>query len=193
MKNNKSYPEELFEQRLQRYRSKKRTKLPHQVQAETGKRVNSLQRSVFPGFAFPDDVLTEPPGGMSGVHERLPVDLFDPFINYDEVTGRAVIKGRCGNIILDESVSMADAARFFLDYIQNESCGQCTFCRVGTKRMMEIVNRLCNGHGTYDDIEALEELADQISSASLCEVGKLAAKPVLSSLRFLRSEYEERT
>jgi NADH:ubiquinone oxidoreductase subunit F (NADH-binding) len=191
MKNDKSYPEEMFEKRLAGYRAKKRTKLPSQVQSETGKRVNRLLDGSAQRFDFSDDFSMENLCSETGVQQKLPFDLFEPCIHYDEMTGHALIKGRGGTVILDERVSMLDAVRLFIEYLQSRSCGQCTFCRVGSQRMMETVNHLSNGHCTSDNIEALSDLAEQIKSASLCEVGKLAAKPVHSLQRFLRSKQEK--
>jgi NADH:ubiquinone oxidoreductase subunit F (NADH-binding) len=184
MKKDKSYPEEMFEKRLAVYRAKKRTKLPSQVQSETGKRVNCLLDGSAQRFDFSMENLS----CETGVQQKLPLDLFEPCIHYDEMTGHALIKGRGGTVILDERVSMLDAVRLFIEYLESRSCGQCTFCRVGTRRMMETVNHLSKGHCTFENIDALSELAEQIKSASLCEVGQLAAKPVSSLQGFLKSQ-----
>jgi len=85
---------------------------------------------------------------------------------------------------------MVDIARFFLDFTQKESCGKCTFCRLGTKRMLEILTRICAGEGTEEDIPKLEELAATIRTASLCGLGQTAPNPVLTTLRYFRDEYE---
>jgi len=190
MTNNKSYPEEQFEQRLQGYRTKKRTKLPHQVHAETGRRVNRLQEGGVPVFVFPDDFSAERPGSVPGSRDLLPADLFDPFIQYNSVTGHMVIRGISGRIVLDEKTCAVALTRFFLTYFQQESCGQCTLCRIGTMRMREIMDRICDGNAQPDDIDILENLAEQVRDASLCEVGKMAAHAVLSTLRAFRLSYE---
>ncbi len=137
---------------------------------------------------FPEHFSIEGLCDEIGAQQKLPVDLFDPCIHYDEMTGHALIKGRGGRVILDEPVSMLDAVRFFIEYLQSRSCGQCTICRIGTQRMMETINHLYDGRCTRDDVDALSDLAEQISATSLCEVGKLAAKPVISLQGFLKSE-----
>lgn len=128
-------------------------------------------------------------GGPSG--GCVPADLFETCIDYDEVTKTGAIMGSGGMIILDETTCMVDVARYFLDFTQLESCGKCTFCRVGTKRMLEILTRICNGNGVPEDIELLEELAVQIKDTSLCGLGQTAPNPVLTTLRYFRHEYEE--
>jgi NADH-quinone oxidoreductase subunit F len=85
---------------------------------------------------------------------------------------------------------MVDIARFFVRFTQSESCGKCTFCRIGTKRMLEILERLCEGRGRHDDLDKLQELADFVSRASLCGLGQTAPNPVLTTLRYFHDEYE---
>ena len=128
-------------------------------------------------------------GGPSG--GCVPADLFDTRIDYDEVTKTGAIMGSGGMIILDETTCMVDIARYFLDFTQLESCGKCTFCRVGTKRMLEVLTRICDGNGVPEDIDLLEELAVQIKDTSLCGLGQTAPNPVLTTLRYFRNEYEE--
>ena len=128
-------------------------------------------------------------GGPSG--GCVPADLFDTRIDYDEVTKTGAIMGSGGMIVLDETTCMVDIARYFLDFTQLESCGKCTFCRVGTKRMLEILTRICDGNGVPEDIDLLEELAVQIKDTSLCGLGQTAPNPVLTTLRYFRHEYEE--
>jgi NADH-quinone oxidoreductase subunit F len=98
--------------------------------------------------------------------------------------------GSGGLIVMDEDTCMVDMARFFLDFVQDESCGKCPPCRIGTKRMLEIVNRICDGHGVEGDIERLEELGRIIRETSLCGLGQTAPNPVLSTIRYFRAEYE---
>ena len=90
---------------------------------------------------------------------------------------------------MDETTCMVDVARFFLSFTQNESCGKCTFCRVGTKRMLEILERICAGKGKDEDIALLSELGEQIKSSSLCGLGQSAPNPVLTTLRYFLDEY----
>jgi NADH-quinone oxidoreductase subunit F len=93
-------------------------------------------------------------------------------------------------VVMDESTCMVDVARFFLSFTQTESCGKCTFCRVGTKRMLEILERICAGKGKESDIGMLSELGEQIKSSSLCGLGQTAPNPVLTTLRYFLPEYE---
>jgi len=98
--------------------------------------------------------------------------------------------GSGGIVALDESDCMVDIARYFLDFTQNQSCGKCTFCRIGTRRMLDILERLCNGQGKKTDIEELEHLAQMVKKTSLCGLGKTAPNPVLSTIKYFRDEYE---
>jgi NAD-dependent dihydropyrimidine dehydrogenase PreA subunit len=90
---------------------------------------------------------------------------------------------------MDEATCMVDVAKFFLNFTQNESCGKCTFCRVGTKRMLEILTRITEGKGTMEDLDTLEELSENISKGSLCGLGQTAPNPVLTTLKYFREEY----
>jgi NADH-quinone oxidoreductase subunit F len=98
--------------------------------------------------------------------------------------------GSGGMVVLDDSSCMVDIARYFLQFTQNQSCGKCTFCRVGTKRMLDILDKLCAGKAQRAHLEELERLARQVSAGSLCGLGKTAPNPVLSTLRYFRDEYE---
>lgn len=98
--------------------------------------------------------------------------------------------GSGGLVVLDDTDCMVDMARYFLAFTQHESCGKCTFCRVGTKRMMDMLNRLCSGEGKANDLTELEQLAEWVKKGSLCGLGKTAPNPVLSTLKYFREEYE---
>jgi NADH-quinone oxidoreductase subunit F len=98
--------------------------------------------------------------------------------------------GSGGLIVMDESSCMIDIAKFFLDFTQAESCGKCTFCRVGTLRMLEVLQRITEGNGKEGDIELLEELARNVKRASLCGLGQTAPNPVLTTIKYFRDEYE---
>ncbi len=98
--------------------------------------------------------------------------------------------GSGGMVVLDETDCAVDIARYFLEFTQNQSCGKCTFCRIGTRRMLDILERLCQGQGKTSDLDALDQLAHQIKQASLCGLGKTAPNPVLSTLHHFRAEYE---
>jgi NADH-quinone oxidoreductase subunit F len=127
-------------------------------------------------------------GGPSG--GCVPRELFNTRIDYDEVTKTGAIMGSGGMVVMDDTTCMVDVARYFLDFTQLESCGKCTFCRVGTKRMLEILTRICDGEGREEDIATLEDLAEQIKTTSLCGLGQTAPNPVLTTLRYFRHEYE---
>ena len=127
-------------------------------------------------------------GGPSG--GCIPARLADTPIDYDALAKTGAIMGSGGLVVLDDHDCMVDIARFFLHFTQAESCGKCTFCRIGTKRMLEILERLCDGEGKPGDLEKLEELADFVSRGSLCGLGQTAPNPVLTTLRYFREEYE---
>lgn len=127
-------------------------------------------------------------GGPSG--GCIPARMADTPVDYDALARTGAIMGSGGLVVLDERDCMVDMARFFLKFTQAESCGKCTFCRIGTKRMLEILERLCDGTGRPDDLEKLETLADYVSRASLCGLGQTAPNPVTTTLRYFREEYE---
>lgn len=127
-------------------------------------------------------------GGPSG--GCIPEYLSDTIVDYDSVTATGAIMGSGGMVVMDETTCMVDVARFFLDFTYKESCGKCTFCRIGTKRMLEILTRITEGEGKEGDIEGLEELAYQIKDSSLCGLGQTAPNPVLTTIKYFRDEYE---
>jgi len=127
-------------------------------------------------------------GGPSG--GCIPEYLLDTPVDYDSVNATGAIMGSGGMVVMDETTCMVDLARFFLDFTQKESCGKCTFCRMGTKRMLEILTRITEGKGEQGDIEKLEELAYQIKDNSLCGLGQTAPNPVLTTIKYFRHEYE---
>jgi len=128
-------------------------------------------------------------GGPSG--GVIPARLADTPVDYDSVTKTGAIMGSGGLIVMDESSCMVDITKFFLNFTQEESCGKCTFCRLGTLRMLEILQRIAEGNGREGDIELLEELARNVKSASLCALGGTAPNPVLTTIKYFRDEYEE--
>ena len=127
-------------------------------------------------------------GGPSG--GCLPAELLDTPVDYDNLIAAGSMMGSGGMIVMDEDNCMVDIARFFLDFTVDESCGKCTPCRVGTRRMLEILDRIVSGQGQEGDIEKLEELATTIKATALCGLGQTAPNPVLSTLKFFRDEYE---
>ena len=127
-------------------------------------------------------------GGPSG--GCIPRELAETAVDYEALTGVGAMMGSGGLVVLDEDDCMVDIARYFLSFTQDQSCGKCTFCRIGTHHMLEILTRLCNGEGAKGDIERLEELARAIKQGSLCGLGKTAPNPVLSTIAHFRHEYE---
>ena len=126
-------------------------------------------------------------GGPSG--GCIPASLMDTPIDYDNLTKMGCMMGSGGLIIMDEDTCMVDIAKFFLEFTVDESCGKCSPCRIGTVRLLEILNKITDGNGEMEDLDKLEELANYIKSASLCALGQTAPNPVLSTLRFFRDEY----
>jgi len=126
-------------------------------------------------------------GGPSG--GCIPEELFDTPIDYESLTATGAIMGSGGIVVLDENTCMVDVARFFLDFTQKESCGKCTFCRLGTRRMLEILERIAAGEGRIEDLELLEELGRLVKECSLCGLGQTAPNPVLTTLKYFRGEY----
>ncbi len=120
----------------------------------------------------------------------LPAEYLNMQVDYESLTAAGSIMGSGGMIVMDEDTCMVDIARFFMEFTQDESCGKCTPCRVGTKRILEILERICAGHGKDGDIETLEMLCRQIKSTSLCGLGQGAPNPVESTLKHFRAEYE---
>ncbi len=126
-------------------------------------------------------------GGPSG--GCITAASLDTPIDYDTLTALGSMMGSGGMIVMDEDNCMVDVARFYLDFTKDESCGKCTPCRVGTKRLLEILQKICDGKGTMEDLDQLEALAYQIKSASLCGLGQTAPNPVISTLKYFRDEY----
>lgn len=126
-------------------------------------------------------------GGPSG--GCIPASLIDTPIDYDSLIEIGSMMGSGGLIVMDEDTCMVDIAKFFLEFTVDESCGKCTPCRVGTKRMLEILDRITQGQGTLEDIDKLEELAEAIKTTALCGLGQTAPNPVLSTLHYFRDEY----
>jgi len=125
-----------------------------------------------------------PAGGM------IPAELIDTPIDFDTLGKLGSIMGSGGMIVLDEDDCMVDVAKFFMAFCQDESCGKCTPCREGTKRMLEILERITEGRGNMEDLDKLERLAALVRKTSLCGLGRAAPNPVLSTLRHFRNEYE---
>jgi NADH:ubiquinone oxidoreductase subunit F (NADH-binding)/(2Fe-2S) ferredoxin/Pyruvate/2-oxoacid:ferredoxin oxidoreductase delta subunit len=127
-------------------------------------------------------------GGPSG--GCVPAALLDTPVDYESLTATGAIMGSGGMVVADDQTCMVDLARYFLQFTQNESCGKCVPCRLGTKRMLEILERICAGNGRHGDIEVLESLATSVKKTSLCGLGQTAPNPVLTTIRYFRDEYE---
>lgn len=128
-------------------------------------------------------------GGPSG--GCIPAQLIDTPVTYEDINKTGAIVGSGGMIVMDETTCMVDMARYFLDFTRKESCGKCNYCRIGTKRMLEILERITNGEGKDGDIELLEELAHKIKDGSMCGLGQTAPNPVLTTIKYFRNEYED--
>ena len=128
-------------------------------------------------------------GGPSG--GCIPASLIDTPVTYEDINKTGAIVGSGGMIVMDEDTCMVDMARYFLNFTRDESCGKCNYCRIGTKRMLKILERITEGKGEDGDIEKLEELANKIKDGSLCGLGQTAPNPVLTTIRYFRNEYED--
>jgi NADH-quinone oxidoreductase subunit F len=146
--------------------------------------VEEIGGGVEPGRRFKAVQIGGPSGGC------VPARLVDTPVDFESLREVGAIMGSGGLVVLDDTACMVDMARYFLQFTQNQSCGKCTFCRVGTRRMLDILDRLCAGKGAKGDLETLETLAHQVGAGSLCGLGKTAPNPVLSTLRYFRDEYE---
>ncbi len=146
--------------------------------------VVDLGGGVAAGRSFKAVQLGGPSGGC------VPADLGDTPVDYEALAETGAIMGSGGMVVLDDRDCMVDIARFFLHFTRQESCGKCTFCRIGTQRMLEILNRLCQGEAGTSDLDNLAELADRVARTSLCGLGQTAPNPVLTSLRYFRDEFE---
>ena len=141
------------------------------------------------GGADRDAVKAVQTGGPSG--GCIPAELFDTPVDYDSLRSLGAIMGSGGMIVIGKDRCMVETARYFLDFTHRESCGKCTFCRVGTTRMFETLERIVAGKGVPEDLDFLEDLGKKIKAGSLCGLGQTAPNPVLATLRYFRHEYEE--
>ena len=162
-------------------------KYPGLVEVPMGTTLNEIVFDI--GGADRSVVKAVQTGGPSG--GCIPVELFDTPVDYDSLRALGAIMGSGGMIVVGNDRCMVETARYFLDFTHKESCGKCTFCRVGTMRMFEILERITAGKGTEEDLAMLEDLGPKIKAGSLCGLGQTAPNPVLATLRFYRKEYEE--
>lgn len=158
------------------------------VEIPMGKTLNDVIFDIGGGIrddaAFKGVQMGGPSGGC------IPATLGDTIIDYKKLNATGAIMGSGGMVVMDESTCMVSMAKFFLDFTAKESCGKCVHCRIGTKRLLEILERICDGKGREGDIDLLEHLCNEIKAGSLCGLGQTAPNPVLSTLRYFRDEYE---
>jgi NADH-quinone oxidoreductase subunit F len=148
-----------------------------------GEVVNGLGGGSSSGLPVKAVQMGGPAGGC------IPRALFDTTIDADSINATGAIMGSGGMVVMDETTCMVDVAKYFLAFTQKESCGKCTFCRIGTKRMLEILTRITDGKGEEKDLDLLEDLANHVKKTSLCGLGQLAPNPVLTTLKYFRDEY----
>ena len=159
------------------------------IEVPMGTTLNQIIEDIGGGVEGGEKLKAVQTGGPSG--GCIPAELCDAPVDFDALTRMGAIMGSGGMVVLSESSCMVDVARYFLSFTCQESCGKCTFCRVGIRRMLDILDRLCTGKGSMEDIDKLEELAISIKQMALCGLGKTAPNPVLSTLKYFREEYEE--
>ncbi|MBF0135976.1 MAG: NADH-quinone oxidoreductase subunit NuoF [Magnetococcales bacterium] len=157
------------------------------VEVPMGMTIERVINEIGGGSASSRPIKAVQLGGPSG--GCIPSSLFNTIIDYEAINATGAIMGSGGMVVMDSQSCMVDIARYFLDFTQVESCGKCTFCRIGTLRMKEILSKICGGRGTMEDLEILEDLAPQIKDASLCGLGQTAPNPVLTTLKYFREEY----
>jgi NADH-quinone oxidoreductase subunit F len=158
------------------------------VEIPVGMTIRELVEGIGGGSSTGRPLKAVQMGGPSG--GCIPERLFDTTIDVKSVTGTGAIMGSGGFIVMDEQTCMVDVAKYFLSFVQSESCGKCTFCRIGAKRMLEILNRITGGLGVESDLDRLQELAAAIKKSSLCALGQLAPNPALTTLKYFPEEYE---
>jgi NADH-quinone oxidoreductase subunit F len=146
--------------------------------------VEDIGGGVPDGRSFKAVLIGGPSGGC------IPSGLAGTRVDYEELASSGAIMGSGGLVVLDDRDCMVEIARYFLQFTQDESCGKCTFCRIGTRRMLEILERICAGKGRMADLQALEDLGDRVRKGSLCGLGQTAPNPALTTLRYFREEYQ---
>lgn len=158
------------------------------VEIPMGKKLRDVIFDIGGGIRGGKEFKAVQMGGPSG--GCIPKDLLDTVIDYKALGATGAIMGSGGMVVMDESTCMVEMARFFLDFTAKESCGKCVHCRLGTKRMLEILQRIVDGNGKDGDIELLQELCYSIKDGALCGLGQTAPNPVLTTIRYFKNEYE---
>ena len=159
------------------------------VEVPMGKTINDVVFGPGGGIKDGKKLKAVQMGGPSG--GCIPANLCDTTIEYHTLAETGAIMGSGGMVVMDESTCMVDMARFFLDFTCKESCGKCVHCRIGNRRLLEILERVCKGEGKEEDLSLLESLSNQIKEGSLCALGQTAPNPVLTTLRYFKNEYED--
>jgi NADH-quinone oxidoreductase subunit F len=149
--------------------------------------VEKIGRGVAEGRSFKAVQIGGPSGGC------IPESLADTPVDYEELSRLGAMMGSGGMVVLDDTDCMVDMAKYFLDFTHKQSCGKCTFCRVGTKKMLDILARLTRGEADMSAIDELEKLCIDVKNGSLCGLGKTAPNPVITGLKYFREEYEAHT
>lgn len=157
------------------------------VEIPMGMTINEIVFDIGGGISTGKKFKAVQTGGPSG--GCIPAELGDTPVDYDSLQAIGAIMGSGGMLIMDEETCMVDVARFFLSFTCDESCGKCTFCRAGTKKMLEILDKITEGRGEESDIDLLVELGEQIKAGSLCGLGQTAPNPVLTTIKYFRDEY----
>ncbi len=158
------------------------------IEVPMGITINEIVNDIGGGIANNGQCKAVQMGGPSG--GCIPAHLHNTPIDYEKIMATGAIVGSGGMVFMDHETCMVDIARYFLSFTVEESCGKCTFCRIGTKRMLEILERITEGKGKEEDIPKLQQLCDSIIKGSLCGLGQTAPNPVLTTLRYFRDEYE---
>jgi NAD-dependent dihydropyrimidine dehydrogenase PreA subunit len=158
------------------------------VEVPMGMTLREIIYDIGGGIRYGNKFKAVQTGGPSG--GCLPQSLLDIPVDFDELTRVGSMMGSGGMIVMDEDDCMVDVARYFLNFLAEESCGKCIPCREGIRQMLNILNRICDGEGRTGDIELLEELSEVVRDASLCALGQTAPNPVLSTIRYFKDEYE---
>ncbi len=158
------------------------------VEVPMGLTINDIVFGICGGIKDDNEVKAVQMGGPSG--GCIPKNMLDTQIDYENIAGTGAIMGSGGMIVMDENTCMVDMAKFFMDFTSKESCGKCVPCRIGTTRMLEILQRICDGDGVEEDLQTLIDLGEGIKTGALCGLGNSAPNPVLTTIKYFKNEYE---
>jgi NADH-quinone oxidoreductase subunit F len=158
------------------------------IEVPMGITIRQIIENIGGGIADDKEFKAVQIGGPSG--GCIPANMADTPIDFESLSEAGAMMGSGGMVVMDENDCMVDIARYFLKFSQDQSCGRCTFCRIGTKRMLEVMDKICSGNGKEGDLELLEQLAEKTIKGSICGLGKNAPNPILTTLKYFREEYE---